>query len=1052
MLLRGGFLLLAFLIFERSPAQTDSVQFVEASPRFATTLTRSLLQDTDGFLWIMEPWRLYRFDGISYDYYHSGKGSRSFGENLTFQDLWGGRKNWLCISASVNSLVFLNTETMRHQVVTLPQPDCSDDLRISCVMEDSRGRFWVGSDQGKIVIVEPPDMAISRLYDCDGADRRTMRQAVRALIDDEHDNVWIGTDAGLFLLPGEAAGSSVDLSRMRAVAGLPADTVVQLTRNGNDRIWVCLSDGSIGTVVTEDLRFDRVTRIPSPSPGQTVTVFLLDHTGDVWIATPMHGLMRWNRSRSVWSRHLMHTDPSGKSYPAIVNDAIVDRDGILWVLNASSALMKYDSRPRPFQSYAPNQGSGPRLSGRDVDALCIDKRGGLWVGLGSSGLDYLTRGGRSFMRFVHDPDDPGSLASNRVVCLRAMQDGTIWAGTYDGISVYDHRTRRFGHYRHDPADSTSLGDNVVTTIYEDSHSIIWVGHALGLDTFDRSTGEFSSVIRWPQETIGLVGSVAMVFEDSRGDFWVGTAGRGLLRISASLDTLWYHANPAMDNALPDNRVAAAYEDSEGHLWFGMYDKGLVRFDRDSERFEQFKPMYTFMSHGIGPGSPPPPQVLGVHGILEDRRGDLWLALQGTGVARFDVRRQTFRRYDEKDGVIVVAGRRSAFCALQDGTIFFGGPGGVTWFHPDSIPTEEAIYNAPVVITEFRVNQEVRPISQDSTKTIVLSYSENSCSFAFAMLDYSDPGECIYEYKLEGLDADWSFARTDHKVRYASIPPGEYRFRVRAANSAGSRSIREASMPLVIAKPYWLTWWFVFIILLCLAGITYTLHRVRLARVTALERLRLRIASDLHDEIGSNLGSIALQGQMITRLFRLPADVQARMKEIVTMAHDTSQSIRDIVWLINPEHDRFGDLVLKMKETAAKMLEGMEYDFRASDGASGGILDTETKRTTLLMYKEALNNILRHANAQHVLIEMCTRDGLMVLKVQDDGVGFAEEHPSNGDGIANMRRRAAAMGGTVRIESKSNDGTTVEMEIPLSQRRILQSNRGRIPPWIGHRQK
>jgi len=726
----------------------------------------------------------------------------------------------------------------------------------------------------------------------------------------------------------------------------------------------------------------------------------------------------------------MHTDPTGREYPPIVRDAIVDRAGVLWALDQSSALMKYDPRPRPFHAFASSQGSGPRLSARDVNALCIDGRGGLWVGTGSSGIDYLAKGGRTFRRFVHDPRDPTTLVSNKVICLRAMRDGTVWVGTLDGISVYDYRTRKLRDYRHEPADSTSLGDNVVTTIYEDSHGIIWVGHWLGLDTFDRSTGEFSSVLRWPEETIGLVGTVAVVFEDSRGSIWAGTAGRGLVRISASQDTLWYRPHQGVENTLPGDYVNAVYEDCEGRLWFGMGSNGLVLFDRDSERFQQFRPMYTFPSPGIGPGSPPPPQVLGVSGILEDRRGDLWLALQGGGLGKFDVRRHSFSRYDEKDGVVVGAGRRSAFCSSQDGTIFFGGPGGVTWFHPDSIVREDAAYDPPVVITEFRVNQELRPVSQDSTRIIELSSSENSCSFAFAMLDYSDPNEYIYQYKLEGLDGDWIYARTDHKVTYASIPPGEYRFRVRAESFAGARSIREASLPLVISKPLWQTWWFMLVVLLALSGVTFALHRYRLARALALERLRLRIAGDLHDEIGSNLSGIALEGDVVAGRESLPDDIRMRLQGMTRLARESSQSMRDIVWLINPEHDTFGDLLTKMRETANSMLGGISHTFQTPDGMSGASMDLETKRTIFLMYKEVLHNIVKHSKAKVVCIEASLQDGHFRLKVRDDGIGFSDRRLNNGEGLKNLRRRASQAGGRIEITSAQGGGTTVEMEIRI----------------------
>jgi len=218
------------------------------------------------------------------------------------------------------------------------------------------------------------------------------------------------------------------------------------------------------------------------------------------------------------------------------------------------------------------------------------------------------------------------------------------------------------------------------------------------------------------------------------------------------------------------------------------------------------------------------------------------------------------------------------------------------------------------------------------------------------------------------------------------------------------------------------------VLLLLALVTGwgLLHRAR-ARRREMEALRQRIAGDLHDEIGSNLGSIALLSQMA---LRQSGDAHADLAEINRVARETAASMRDIVWLIKPGASGAEDFVVKLRETAALMLAGLEWQF------DGGILtrpiSLERKREILLIFKEALHNIRRHADAKHVTIRLADTDGEFVMRVSDDGAGFDSAATSAGHGLASQRQRAAAIGGELQIETAGGTGTTVTLRVKLDK--------------------
>jgi signal transduction histidine kinase len=234
--------------------------------------------------------------------------------------------------------------------------------------------------------------------------------------------------------------------------------------------------------------------------------------------------------------------------------------------------------------------------------------------------------------------------------------------------------------------------------------------------------------------------------------------------------------------------------------------------------------------------------------------------------------------------------------------------------------------------------------------------------------------------------------------------------------------------VVIAPPYWQTWWFRALVAAALLGLVAFAYNIRVRHLLALERLRLRVASDLHDDLGGVLSSLALSSDLVRRT--LP-DEQAtsknRLLEMGSVARAAADALRSIVWVIDPGHETMDEMVMAMRTTATRMLRNMEVSFSAGPMPARRILDMEFRRNVALSFNEILNNILKHAHAGRVDINLRSEGDRLVLRVHDDGTGFDTSQISPGNGLGNLQHRAAAVGGTCTLTSEPGKGTTVEIE-------------------------
>jgi signal transduction histidine kinase len=338
----------------------------------------------------------------------------------------------------------------------------------------------------------------------------------------------------------------------------------------------------------------------------------------------------------------------------------------------------------------------------------------------------------------------------------------------------------------------------------------------------------------------------------------------------------------------------------------------------------------------------------------------------------------------------------------------------------------------------------------------LDYAQNNLAFDFAGLSFRDEDKVSYRYKMEGLDKDWSTPTSRRYVNYSHLSPGSYRLLVMARNDDGIWSTTPATVSFHIDAPFWLQGWFIALCTISAATLVYLLYRYRLNQALKIERIRTKISTDLHDDIGSTLSSISIMSDMIMhsphesrQQAPPPAQAssqsqappgQAALPDWQRMAgeiKDNSLSLMDkmddIVWSINPRNDEVENLMARIQRFAAPLFEakGIDYEIVIENNIRHLKLSMEHRQHLYLIMKEAVNNLVKYSGAANAVIRARSVGGLLKVDISDNGSGFDPASARKGNGIVNMKSRAALMRASLDIDSTQGKGTTVMLMLKIS---------------------
>jgi signal transduction histidine kinase/ligand-binding sensor domain-containing protein len=738
-----------------------------------------------------------------------------------------------------------------------------------------------------------------------------------------------------------------------------------------------LPDSNIGAAVPEDLKH--------LLPSKRIVATYQDKEGTLWVSTD-RGVAR------IIGDRIDRFAPNDFLSASLVLSFYEDREGNLWLGTESGGLTVL--RDEKFITYTDDL----------VRCAFQDRRGTVWLGTNSHGLNRFEN---------HNFSSIGTkdgLSSDVILALAEDSDGNLLIGTPDGLNVLRNGRNTI------LTSAEGLADDFVRSIYKDVDDSLWIGTRRGLSHW--SQGKFTTYTQADGLGSDLVGAL---LRDARKDLWVATL-QGLTRFSHGK-----FKNYTARDGLSSNVITALYEDSAHTLWIGTQGGGLNRLRND--RIARY------------PSSLGLPDV--IYGILEDAHQNLWLASK-TGIVR--VSKNDLDRFDEgqtttvalvtygtADGLRVsecTGGGHPAAWKNKDGTLWFSTLKGVAVIDPEHAKLN--LVPPPVVLESVSIDDQ----TFEPAKATDLPAGHTRFAFEYAGLSFVSPHTVRFKYKLEGFDRNWIDAGTRRVAYYTNISPGRYRFRVSARNNDGIWNESGASFLFRLRPHFYQTYWFDFLIVMALALLAYEIYRWRVRQVEAQFKAvlaeRNRIAREIHDTLAQGFVAVSVQLELIARMLSISTESAREQLKIATSVVQNSLSeARRSIWELRSQRSENEDLPARLSHVAQQVTStsSVKVDFQVVGAYRP--LPGDVENELIRIAQEALANVVRHANAKQISIDLNFQPKKLRMTIADDGRGFTQEERSSGPdghfGLKGMQERADQIDAELIVKSAPGHGTQVSVE-------------------------
>lgn len=937
---------------------------------------QSIVQTRDGYLWLGTRDGLARFDGARFVVY----GPKTVPElkHHIIQALCEARDGSLWIGTDGGGVTVLRDGRFTHYGQT--NGLAGDQVRALAATRD--GAVWIGTTAGLTRFQDGRFMTF-------GAPQGLCSAVVRGIHEDSDGGLWIASSVCL------ARYRDGKFSNFGLASGLLDLTIRSVFRDRKGAVWIGSNNGLARFA---DGEISTYTKDSGLSGGFIISLFE-DQTGVLWVGG-YAGL-----DQIIDGKVVSKITDEG-SFNALIYTLCQDREGNIWA-GTKEGLARFT--PKRCRSYTRQDG----LVHNTTVSVCADREGALWVGTWGGGLCRLKDGVFSPVTITN------AGYNNLILAIHQTRDGSIWFGTdYSGgaFRLKNNRVQRFG-------ESQGLCGSEVSVLYEDSKTNLWIGTRTALNLYRH--GQFTNFTT--QE--GLPGNaVRVVYEDRQQQLWIGTDG-GLSQ--------WHDGvfkNFTTRDGLSHNSVVSLYEDEEGALWIGTRGGGLNRLQGDK-----------FTSWTAAQGVPPDY----VYEILPGDGDWLWMSSSKgvfvvdrkelDAVASGKMKSVNCVYYGKSDGMVNAECKgvaKPAACRTADGRFWFPTSKGIVAIDP-TIKVREI---PPVLIEDVTVNGQ----RIDPEKPARIVAGNQQFLFRYTALSVVAPEKVKFKHRLEGIDEDWIDAGNRREASYTHMPPGNYQFRVIAANGDGVWNETGAVFSFEVVPPFWKTAWFMALLGLSGVGLVAgSVHFVSVKNIQrklkqleqqhAIEKERMRIARDMHDDLGGSLTQIAILSDMARRDLNKPGEAEVHVRKIAESARKTTHALEEIVWAVHPENDTLDHLANYLCQFAEEFFRNTPVRCRVDipEVVPPQPVSAEMRHNLFLIVKESLNNALKYSEASVIWLRLSVSNSYFTIAVEDNGRGFdLEKQAASGNGMRNLQKRAEDVGARLAIVTAPGKGTRITVTVDL----------------------
>ena len=1048
-----------------------------------------IIQDSKGFIWIGTWNGLNRYDGYSTEIYRPSYHDSTTINNREILALLEDHKGqlWIGTTSGLNCLDPLTRKIKRY----------SFQNRIISLLEDSNHDIWAGTWNGGLFKLDPESGQMEHLFTND---------LISDIYEDSRKNLWIATYYGLINYDRSTSGYTRYLPDPDNPQHSIAHSVVtQIVESDDGNLWLGSWGGGLSKIVMhqnrDSLKFIhyQATRAPGSLTSNVIYRLHYDNYGNLWIGT-------WDRGLNLLDRTQQQLPPATALFSTYVSDL-----------------------SNPYS-----------VSGNNISALYVDRSGELWVG--SSRIDHTNIIETGIARFKIARYTDGAFVENSIRSF-GLQDSYLWAGTAIDLKLYDLKNNRIRlvkeikdlGYR---SGNTNYKANSVLSILSNRDGL-WVGtDDAGLILYPgKSAIEQSNpgIIFFNTETSpALPGNkISNIVQSDRfpDKLWIGTMQNGFASLEykngkVSIET--YSAG-SDDGSVTDNNIRAVLEDREGKVWIGTQN-GLNCYDPEKRTFQKFfssisdstsindnviNVLYEDTRGNLWIGTNlglnkkiserdtagimkiqfkgyPDTENLNdeiISNILEDNSGNLWLGLY-RGLIKFNIEHDTIsKEYFIKEYQHLVSLRGSSI-KTAEGILFFGGGSGLISFYSDSlmknsVPPEVCITD--LLVFNKSINEKSNGDKGDGTFKAIpyldamdLSYKDRILTFVFSAMDYKDPKKNVYSYLLEGFDDNWNNVGTRNTATYTNIKPGNYIFKVKAANSDGVWNEEPVSMAISISPPLWRTKVAFILYGIIFIGLLYFFNQYSIIGVREKGRIMIEHMQYEKEHELNELKSRFFTN--ITHEFRTPLTLIMGPADELMKSNELNQASRKQAELIHRNAQRLLRLVNQLMEFRKVEKGKMEIYLRKADVVTllndlydsfKSMADSKNIDFSLVLKTPHIYAMLDYEKFEKVMFNLVSnafkysedggkitiragledQDRKLVVEVEDTGIGIAEEHKervferffqahpehtqsTGGVGLFLSRNFIKLLGGEIGLESELGKGSCFRVVVPTGQEKKI----------------